>query len=391
MSIGLIKGYGSLRLLTLALAALAASSLASLTLLGLAPEIQRSLGLTTLEIGAIGSAIYLSAMPAAWASGVSTTRLGLATVVSASLALLITGLAICAVSANGMCFFLGVLVLGAGYGAINPPTNVLADTPAKGRRALRVSFKQAGIPLGGVLAGGTAAAAIHVGNWRAGLLFALIACTGVGLAEGIALRRTPPTTRTRDRLDGSRRGDLALDAAGFLLGAVQTATLTYLTTYAVTARGFTPSTAAAAFAIVLGASVLARPAWGLIADRTGDRARTVLAVCALVVIGTATLTLLPGGAVWASLPAVGAACAGWNGVYLTLVMETVQAAHVARRTGRAQVFINAGAVCGPLTFGMIASHTRSWSAAWLGVALSAIIAGGLVHAARRKVAIREAV
>lgn len=390
MSIGLIRRYGGLRPLTLALAALAAASFASLTLLGLAPEIQRSLGLTTLEIGAIGSVIYLSAMPAAWAAGVSTARLGLAAVVSASLALLATGLVICAVSTGGIPFFLGVLVLGAGYGAINPPTNVLADTPGRGRRALTVSLKQAGVPLGGVLAGATASVAIHLGDWRTGLLLALIACTVVGIVEGIALRQTPPAARVCDRPDGSRRGGTALDSAGFLLGAVQTATLTYLTTYAVAARGFTPAAAAEAFAVVLATSVLARPAWGLIADRTGDRARIVLAVCVLVVAGTAALILLPDGAVWVSLPVVGAACAGWNGVYLTLVMETVPPAQVARRTGRTQVFINAGAVCGPLVFGLTASHTRSWPDAWILVALSAAIAGALILAAHRRVPIRDA-
>jgi MFS family permease len=390
VGIGMNPGRSTLRPLTLALAALAASSFASLTLLGLAPEIQRSLGLTTFEIGALGSIIYLSAIPAAWASGLGTARLGLAAVVSASLALLVTGLVICAISTGSLTFFLGVLVLGGGYGAVNPPTNVLADTPATERRALTVSLKQAGIPLGGVLAGGAAAVAIHAGSWRLGLLAAIIACTVIGLAEGIALRRTAPGTRAGDRGGSFRRTSAALDGAGFLLGAVQTATLTYLTTYAVVARGLTPAAAAEAFAIVLAASVLARPAWGLIADRTGNRARILLAVCVLIVIGTAALTLLPGGVVWASLPVVGAACAGWNGVYLTLVMETVQSSQVARRTGRAQVFINAGAVCGPLIFGVIASRARSWSGAWLEVALWAAAAGALVLAADRGVAMQGA-
>lgn len=390
VSTGISGNSGTLRPLTLALTALAAGSFASLTLLSLAPEIQRSLRLSTFEIGAIGSVIYLSATPSAWAAGIATTRLGLAAVVSVSLSLLAAGLAICALSAHGASFFLGVAVLGAGYGAVNPPTNVLADTPARERRALTVSIKQAGVPLGGVVAGVTASLAIRSGSWRSVLVLALATCVAVGVVEGVVLRRVPLAAGTAGAGDGHHPGRTALDSAGFLFGAVQTATLAYLTTYAVAARGFSPAAAAAAFATALAASVLARPAWGFIADRTGDRSRVLLAVCALAVAGLAALILLPGATVWISLPAVGAACAGWNGVYLTLVMETVPPAQVARRTGRAQVFINAGAVCGPLLFGVTVSHARSWPGAWMLVALLAIVAGWLIRAARRTLPVRDA-
>lgn len=181
------------------MSALAAASLASLMLLGLAPAIQRALGLDTIEIGAVGSAIYVSAMPAAWASGAATARWGAAVVLCVAVGLLMAGLAICAASFAALPFFAGVLILGLGYGAVNPPTNVLVDTVGTGRRALAVSLKQAGVPLGGVVAGLTAGVVSHGGHWRTGLVAAIVMCACTGLALGVALsRRQPPAVAARE-------------------------------------------------------------------------------------------------------------------------------------------------------------------------------------------------
>ena len=69
------------------------------------------------------------------------------------LLLLAVGEAVAALAPNGVVFAAGVLVAGLGYGAVNPPTNVLAAVRSPDRRALAISVKQAGVPLGGMLAG----------------------------------------------------------------------------------------------------------------------------------------------------------------------------------------------------------------------------------------------
>jgi MFS family permease len=365
--------------------ALAASSIASLTLLGLAPEIQHSLGLSALGIGAISSFVYLSGMASAWLSGVAVARWGAVGPICGSLTLLAAGLMICAISADAVPFFAGVLVLGMGYGGVNPPTNVLVDNSGMARSGLTVSIKQAGMPLGGVVAGVIASAASRAGHWRDGVLAAIVFCIALAVIQGVALRRLQRPIITRDILPFTGTHSVMLDVIGFLLGGVQTATLAYVAIYAADDRGFPLARAAIAFTIVMIGSVIGRLLWGFIADQAGNLAWVLGIACVSAAASVLAMVILPAMMLWVVLPIIGATCGGWNGVYLALVMKTVGPGAVARRTGRAQVVINAGAVCMPLAFGMLVTRMNSWPGAWSAVAASAAAGAALAWYVERRI------
>lgn len=117
----------------LSLAILSAASLASIAYSVNAPLIRATFALTEVEVGAIASAIYLGATASSISSGRLTDSLGVGPVLAMSMLALAVGLAISAVAPIAVVFFAGLVIAGLGYGAVNPPTNVLAN-PSDPRR-----------------------------------------------------------------------------------------------------------------------------------------------------------------------------------------------------------------------------------------------------------------
>ena len=160
------------------------------------------------------------------------------------------GAAVCALSPVSWLFFAGVALAGLGYGAVNPPTNVLADTRAARRRGLSISVKQTGVPLGGIVAGLVVPAVSAHAGWRVALIVPIATCVVVAILS--ALLRRPATAPQRDPAPGHRDVvRLRVPRAftfGFFMAGVQTSIFTFLAVYLVDMRSMSPSAAGAGVA-----------------------------------------------------------------------------------------------------------------------------------------------
>ena len=372
----------------LSLAALSAASLTAVGFTADAPLIRHAFGLTEVGVGAIASAIYVGAAITSVAAGRSTDRLGPGLVLAAAMIALAAGAAVCALSPVSWLFFAGVALAGLGYGAVNPPTNVLADTRTSRRRGLSISVKQTGVPLGGIVAGLVVPAVSAHAGWRVALTVPIATCVIVAIFA--ALLRRPATAPQRDPAPGHRDVvRLRVPRAftfGFFMAGVQTSIFTFLAVYLVDMRAMSPAAAGAGVAFLLAGGLIGRPAWGWLSDRMhADRTR-VLQVAAAV--SAALLALLPhvGSA---GLPGVlfgmGLCSVGWNGVFVATVSEAVEANLVGVTTGRSMLYVNLGAAGVPPIIGLVAGHRTNWTAAWSCCAVLSLLSAVILQVSRVRV------
>lgn len=216
-------------------------------------------------------------------------------------------------------------------------------TPAANRNFV-FSIKQAGVPLGGVIAGLTLPPLVDALGWRMALVVSAAAAIGGTCVMWPFCARIdgPRIWASALKLDGlSSMRDLAFPVrslslapgllrialVGALLAIAQAVWFTFTVTYLVVELGISLSVAGLVFAVMQGTSVVGRVLMGWITDRPGS-AQTTLAAAAVASAVTTALLAMSTAAwpVWSLvlLAAVaGVAVASWNGV---------QVAEVARRS-----------------------------------------------------------
>jgi MFS family permease len=300
----------------------------------------------------------------------------------------------------GLVGLLGALAVGFGSGHNNPAgSQILVRTAPPRHRTLIFSIKQAGVPLGGALAGLTAAPLVLAYDLSA----ALWAVIGVVLLTALLLQ---PFRRLLDTDRVSRPGWVGalvsptalarsvsvltahpslplLTALGASFSVMQACLMTFTATYAVTRHGGSLAEAGRIVAVMQFASMVGRIALGWLADRTGHALRhlawqalaSTLAVVLLIKIGGyGSWTLY----VCAAL--VGATAIGWNGVHMAELARVAPLALVGDVTSAASFFGFVGSICGPLAFMLIVKWSGSYDVAFLVMAVQ--LAGfGLVSAA----------
>lgn len=367
----------------LSLAILSAASLASLAYSANAPLIRITFGLSEVEIGAIASCIYLGAAASSVSSGRLTDSLGVGPVLAMSMLALAVGLVISAVAPVAPVFFAGLVVAGLGYGAVNPPTNVLANPADPRRRGLSMSIKQSGIPLGGILAGLLVPVAAAAAGWRGSLIMPIVACGALALVSArlgaVAVADDDPST-------AASRVGLRLSHAyayGFLMAGIQVTVFIFLAVYLVDDRAFDPGRAGASLAILLIGGLVGRPGWGWVSDRLHhDRVR-VLQVVGLLSAGLFVLLPVTGGG-WLILVMIGIGlCAvGWNGVFLALLTEIVPPRLIGSTSGVAMLLVHVGAVVLPPIVGVVAALSGGWMLAWAVCGATTLLSVVVLHLGR---------
>jgi MFS family permease len=230
---------------------------------------------------------------------------------------------------------------GPSNAAANPAgADVLQRFTPEARRNLVFSIKQAGVPLGGVVAGLTIPPLVEAFGWRSALLIAgagTIALTLLMLplrSRIEAPRETRPAGRMRVdfavplRSLKSAPGMLRIAGVGIALSVAQSSWFTFAVVYLVIAHGLSLARAGAVFAVMQAFGVAGRIAAGWIADRAGSVA-TLMSMATLSGSLTIAFALLrPEWPLWSLMllaALAGATVAGWNGVEI---------AEVARRSPR---------------------------------------------------------
>lgn len=350
-----------------------------------APLIRADLGLSEVGVGAIASVAYLGAMVTSRAGGRATDRFGPTVVVTIGLTAMAAGVVVLAAARSAAPFFAGVAVSGLGYGIVNPATNVMANPADLRRRGLVMSVKQAGVPLGGVLAGAILPAVGSVEGWRRAAMLPLLTC--LLAASLIVARGRARPSGGGDSAPAERPGlRMRLPRGygyGFTMAGAQVSIFAFTTVYLVEERGFSTAGAGWGVALLLAGGLIGRPVWGWVSDRQPDLRLRHLA--ALSVLGAVAVTLLrvsPGVLLPLSLLLVGLCAVGWNGVYVAAVAEAAEPGAVGGTTGASLTLINLGAVVCPLFVGLVVLLTGQWAWGWAACAALNLAGAGVVALSR---------
>jgi len=342
-----------------------------------APLLQSSLGLSAVGVGAIASVGYLGAMLSARPAGRATDRLGPGVVIAVGLGLVAAGDGLALAAASAAVFYAGILVLGVGYGVINPPTTVLSNPSAARRRGLVMSLKQSGVPLGGMVAGAVVPTVGLAYGWEAAFGLALALCLTV--AGFVLLRggyRPRPMVTSGPLVRGGRRLRLPQGYLyGLLIAGVQVSIFAFTAVYLVEARELSNARAGLGVSVLLVGGVIGRLGWGWLSDVHSHRRVQVLqAVAALGAASVVALLYCPEALLPVILLTVGMTSVGWNGVYIATVAESADPAMIGAASGMALTLINLGAIVIPLLTGVIVSVSGGWAAGLIWLAALSLIA-----------------
>jgi MFS family permease len=393
--------HATLGPLAVTLAVQALVSMAVLTMPVVAPAAAADVGVPAAYVGLFIALVYGASMASSLVCGNLIRKFGAIRVSQACLLLAGAGLA-CAAAGTPPLLAASALLMGAGYGPVTPASShVLARTTPPGAMSFVFSLKQTGVPLGGALAGAIVPSIVLVAGWRVALAVVAVACALVALgAQAIRPALDADREPARRLGVGSASGPLRVvlaDAAlrrlallSFFFSSLQLCLVTYLVTY-LAGLGYPLVRAGLMLTVAQVAGVVARVAWGVLADRSGRP----LVVLALVAAGMAC------GAFAASqfspawpLVLVAAACAlfggtaiGWNGVFLAEVARRAPPGRAAEATGGALSVTYFGVLVAPPLFGLAAERGAGFALAYAVLALPALVSAlslwGWDRAARR--------
>lgn len=287
------------------------------------------------------------------------------------------------------------LLIGVGYGPSSPAGNdVLHRTAPHGRRSMIFSIKQAGVPLGGVIAGLALPPLAAAYGWRVALLasavFVLVIIASVqpmrealdrdrerGLKFGLGAILSVSNLVTPIRTLTASSTLFRLAAAGACLAIGQGIWFAYLMTYAVSQLGYSLETAGALYALMQATSVAGRVFLGWLSDHLGAP-RLLLRMIGLA-SGATSLTLALATPEW-SFPiyCVIAAIAGvtvssWNGIQLSEIARACPPSLVREASAAATLVIFLGYVVAPSAFAMVLSFTGRFDLGLFACALSGVI------------------
>lgn len=356
----------------------------------LAPTLAPRIGLPVESVGYLSALITGGSLVPLLLGLPLLRRLGSMRNLQVGLSLGVLGALLSAVPAPAALLF-GSLLIGI---SIGPPSSagmdVLQRFAPPRHRSLLFSVKQAGVPLGGVLAG----LLMPWASQALGITAAVVIAAAIGAVTLLAVQPL------RERVDAARERTLALDwrmflspnnllkpmavlvampalrrmgLAGGCLGAGQSAWFAFLVTYLVVELHWTLTAAGALFALMQGVGVLGRPLAGFISDRLGDGKRVLR--WAAIGSGLTTLALAsctPAWPVWSvvALAALaGLTVASWNGVQFAEVARMAPRETLNETMTGATLLLLLAYVVGPALFSLVVAAGASFGAAFAATAL----------------------
>jgi MFS family permease len=280
-----------------------------------------------------------------------------------------------------LTLIVGSLLIGVGYGPSPPAgSDILHRYAPKHRRALIFSIKQAGVPLGGVLAG-LVLPLFAAADWR----LAILTAAGLGL---LSVAIVQPVRGNVDRERDNRQAlsfgaflspsnfiapfrALALSpalprlaAASIMFAVAQGVLFAFFVTYGVTDLGLSLAAAGAIFAIMQATGIGGRVLLGWVADRAGSALSTL--ICLTLASALTTAMLAASTALWPTWTIVllagvaGITVGSWNGIFLAEVARVSPPGHIPAATAGATLVCFLGYVLGPTLFALIVEAAQSY-------------------------------
>lgn len=372
----------------------------------IAPVVAPTLGVGAERVGLFVGAAYFAAMLSGLASGGWSARIGAVGISQA--AMLVCALGAWAATAGvPTALLVAALLIGAGYGLINPAsTSLLGRHAPLARRGLFFSIKQTGVPLGVALAGLAMPWGLVAIGWRPSVVLAGAACGLLALALWPAATRLEPHRASARAAPAAPRAPAAagevpglravlrhgpllrLSLMSFAFAFTQLCFVTFLVSYLHLALGRPLAFAAGVLASAQVISTVTRIGWGHVADRWVDPATLLGALGLAMAASCVGLGLLPATASGTAIAVAATACAatamGWNGVYFSELARHAAPDQVAAMAGASQFLTFSGSMAGPVVFAEIIRHGGSYAGAYVGLAALPAAAGVMMlrHARR---------
>jgi MFS family permease len=359
-------------------------SFASISIPLLGPPLMARAGLAPESIGLVSA---ISAAGICWflaCGGAMLSHHGPIRTLQIGMACMALGLVVLS-QPLGPLGLLGALAIGFGNGPNTPAgSQILIRSAPPAHRNLIFSIKQAGVPLGGALAGLAVAplALAHGLSATLGMIMAiLLACClavqpfrhaldgekGAGqpgwaraLIQPAAMVRCVSALRAHPSLP-------MLTAVGASFSLMQACLTAFTATFIYARHDASLAEAGQVVALMQGASMIGRIALGWVADRMGHPLRhlgvqaivSAVAVCLLVAAGNQGQWMLYGAAALVGFTAI-----GWNGVHIAELAKVAPLHLVSSVTSASSLFGFLASVCGPLIFMMLVSWGGGYETAF---------------------------
>ncbi len=300
--------------------------------------------------------------------------------------------------------FVGMLLVGLGYGPSSPAgTEVLQRYAPPRHRSLIFSIKQAGVPVGGVLAGLILPALVGWFGWHSCLIFA-------ALVVAACILSVQPMRASIDA-GRDRTQHMALSAflswsnimqplrtvfavpqiarigmTGATLAISQGAWFAFLVTFLVAEVDLSLAQAGLLFAIMQATGVPGRIVLGYIADRAGSGRVTLIIVGIASCLTSLALAFMGPGTPFPLMALffglAGMTISSWNGVQLAEIARLSPRESLQDTSSGATVLIFIGYVVGPAGFALLNQLSGSFKPGLATIALLAL-GGSLVLARTR--------
>ncbi|WP_414475908.1 MFS transporter [Microvirga sp. M2] len=290
----------------------------------------------------------------------------------------------------GVAALVGAVAIGFGLGPnTSAGSQMLVRTTPRQHRTLVFSIKQAGVPLGGAVAGLVVAPLVTTLSFP-GAIWIMVATALLGVLLVQPFRR-PLATADLQKGTGWLRALFSaatllrsvtvlrshpslpmLTALGMSFSVTQACITSFTATYVITQHSASLAEAGLYIAVMQAASVTGRIALGWLAGRTGH-GLSHLGVQAVLAAGAVGL-LVAGAdqgpwAIIACIALVGFIAMGWNGIYYAELASVAPQHLVAEVSSAATLVAFVGSIGGPMLFTLIVGLTGSFAIGFLTVAV----------------------
>jgi len=292
--------------------------------------------------------------------------------------------------------FIACLVMGLSGGAANPAgSEVLQKYSPPGKRNLMFSIKQAGVPLGGVIAGLLVPLLVLLFGWRVALFFCAL----------IILLPTLMTWRLSAHMDDRRqrkkhffhfptreslrtltvplaslrhsRDLMKISIVGALFAIPQSCWFTFTVIYLVDKLNYSLALAGAVFAVMQAGGVIGRIVLGWLSDYLRSPNAALRGTAIFSAVTTVLLGLTnPDWPLWSVITlafVAGCSAASWNGVQLAEVARHSPSKMISETASGAGILVNLVNMIAPALFALFVASTGRYDYAFICAGVCSIL------------------
>lgn len=350
------------------------------------------LTLSSTQIGLLPAALFLGQSLTAVPTGFLVDRLGSKKQLLGTIILLGLSFILISMMEQFSLLLLLVAVGGGAYAAMHPTTNrgILYWFPQRSR-GTAMGIKQMGITVGSAFAALLLLPLATEIGWRSALFISCLLLLAIGTIVSYYYQ---DATESKIGIDSAvnkkdfikdlrniikNRSVLLLSISAMGLQGAQLCLTTYVVLFAFGELQMTLVLAGLLLVLVEVGGSIGRVAWGAISDRffPGNRMIIMFIVTILAGICAVVFAILtpdsPLVAVYLVVFIFGFSISGYNGVWMTIIIELVQKEKSGLATGVTVTISSWGVLIIPPLFGFIVDSTNSYVGSWLFIALLMVI------------------